>query len=83
MPERFFGLVDLCAEVEEVLLLNVEAITEYKVGILQCAASSVDAGLLAPHGFNLCVCEGVDAIGGSLERLPAFLRVLTRLIVLI
>ena len=49
----------------------------------QCAARSVDAGLLTPHGFNLCVGDGTDVIGGGHERLPAFLRVLTRLIVLI
>ena len=65
------------------LLLAIEAVTERKVRLLQCAASSVDAGLLASHGFNLGVGEGIDAIGGSLEGLCTLLRILTRQIVLI
>ena len=83
MQKLFLGLVNLCAEVEEVLSLPLESIAEHEVGILQCAASSVDAGLLASHGFNLGVGEGIDAIGGSLEGLCTLLRILTRQIVLI
>lgn len=49
----------------------------------KCAARRVDAGLVAPHGFNLGVGEGIDAIGGSLEGLCTLLRILTCQIMLI
>ena len=49
----------------------------------KCAARSVDAGLVTPHGFNLGVGEGIDAIGGSLEGLCTLLRILTCQIMLI
>lgn len=49
----------------------------------KCATRSVDAGLLAPHRFNLCVGECVDAIGSSLEGLCTLLRILTCQIMLI
>lgn len=49
----------------------------------KCATRRVDAGLLAPHGFNLRVSEGVDGIRRGLEGLCTLLRILTCQIMLI
>jgi hypothetical protein len=83
LKEFCLRLVNLAPKIENISAFGGVTFSDCLVCGSKCAARSVDACLLAPHGFNLRAGEGVDAIRGSLKRLGTLRRVLTRLIVLI